>query len=96
MVLLTVTPSIVEAIKQLPDAIHMGSSASDQHDPTQPSLDDPTVHNPISHEQIIGIWKALKSSGASSPKFSLEKLLLGSQVYVPPPPPKPEPVRPTN
>ncbi|TDZ54569.1 hypothetical protein CTRI78_v006251 [Colletotrichum trifolii] len=53
------------------------------------SLDRPVVGNPITHDQIIKLWKALKREGMA--EYSLEGLLRGSHVYIPPPLPKPEP-----
>lgn len=58
----------------------------------EPSLDDPAVGKPISHDQIVHLWKQLKTLDAGS--FSLESLLRGARVYTPPPPPKPEQVCP--
>ncbi|GKT48727.1 uncharacterized protein ColSpa_08908 [Colletotrichum spaethianum] len=45
--------------------------------------------NPITHGEILDLWKDLKSEGIDG--FSLEGLLRGARVYIPPPPPKPEP-----
>ncbi|KAI0845925.1 endoplasmic reticulum-based factor for assembly of V-ATPase-domain-containing protein [Daldinia vernicosa] len=85
MVLLTMTPSIVEAINQSfkPgfDDIAMSND--------EPLLKDPSVGNPISHGQIIDIWKRLKDENDNTTR--LEQLLRGATVYAPPPPPKPEP-----
>lgn len=85
------TPSIVEGLKQLPQSLDTTSSNTEVQ--SQPPLDEPAVGKPISHGQVIDLWKALKSLEAASARISLEQLLRGSQVYVPPPPPKPEPVR---
>jgi hypothetical protein len=57
---------------------------------SEPSLADPKIGNPISHGQVLDIWRNWKSHDESCP--SLETLLQGSRVYIPPPPPKPEPV----
>jgi hypothetical protein len=57
---------------------------------SEPSLIDPKVGNPISHGQVLDIWRNWKSHDETCP--SLETLLQGSRVYIPPPPPKPEPV----
>jgi hypothetical protein len=89
MVLLTMTPSIVEGLKQLPQALDTNSSDTEVQ--SQSPLDEPATGKPISHGQVIELWKALKLSEAASSRISLEELLRGSQVYVPPPPPKPEP-----
>lgn len=88
MVLLTMTPSIVEAVNQLFGVGFDDIATSND----EPSLKDPSVGKPISHGQIVDIWKRLKDD--SSNATGLEQLLRGATVYVPPPPPKPEPVRP--
>ena len=85
MVLLTVTPLIAEGL-QLVDL-----SAELLPSDGEPSLKDATVGNPISHGQIVELWTLLRTKGHNG--FTLEGLLRGSKVYVPPPPPKPEPVR---
>ncbi|SPO07614.1 uncharacterized protein DNG_10309 [Cephalotrichum gorgonifer] len=110
MVLLTMTPSIVEGLEIL------GESASAEHakakitetestetksteaetpDTTnaktnvdEPSLDAPAPGKPISHGQILDLWKALKDQKRTA--YTLEKLLEGARVHIPPPPPKPE------
>jgi TMEM199 family protein len=56
----------------------------------EPSLKNPRIGNPISHGQVIGLSKLLKAHGIFP--NSLDLLLRGARVYVPPPPPKPEPV----
>lgn len=94
MVLLTMTASIVEGLtKCKPLAIEDAEKRDDaksaeqkQHD----DLDAPAVGNPISHGQIVDLYRQLVSSGDS--EYTLESLLRGAKVYVPPPPPKPEPV----
>ncbi|KAL2151395.1 hypothetical protein VTH82DRAFT_6493 [Thermothelomyces myriococcoides] len=85
MVLLTMTPRIVAGLQTLSEAT---TATLVQNDP-EPSLGEPAVGNPISHAQIVNVWKALKESGHG--EYTLETLLKGSKVYVPPPPPKPEP-----
>ncbi|KJZ78182.1 hypothetical protein HIM_02220 [Hirsutella minnesotensis 3608] len=78
MVLLTLTPLMVEQLSTLSDVDRSDNIAKAQasgddgcHDRAQgdsePALNEPAVGNPISHAQI------------------------GSRVYIPPPPPKPEP-----
>lgn len=88
MVLLTMTPSIVEGLGRLPkdalDALHSEAAP----------LDEPAVGKPIAHSQIVDLHRSLKSSSDAAMTISLEQLLRGSSVYNPPPPPKPEPVRP--
>ncbi|KAI1432969.1 endoplasmic reticulum-based factor for assembly of V-ATPase-domain-containing protein [Xylaria sp. CBS 124048] len=93
MVLLTMTPPIVEALLLLRES----SDAHDRTDDTaskdaeveEPSTKNPSVGDPISHGQIIDTWKMLKARGHV--RFRLEDMLRGATVYVPPPPPKPEP-----
>ncbi|KAK3376776.1 endoplasmic reticulum-based factor for assembly of V-ATPase-domain-containing protein [Lasiosphaeria ovina] len=55
----------------------------------EPSLDGPSIGNPISHSQIIDLWASLRDAGSN--EYRLERLLNGAKVYDPPPPPKPEP-----
>ncbi|KAG5805483.1 hypothetical protein H9Q74_009967 [Fusarium xylarioides] len=96
MVLLTMTSSILEALSlveatetpQTED--HDETEEKESQQPTkEPTLDDPKLGNPISHGQIVDLWKRLKAQGHSN--FTLEQLLRGASVYIPPPPPKPEP-----
>ncbi|XXH01613.1 hypothetical protein Hte_007973 [Hypoxylon texense] len=88
------TLSIVEALKQLAeittnDARQNGDSNSNSICNDEPSLEDPSVGKPISHGQIIDVWNRLKID--HSVGVSLEELLRGATIYIPPPPPKPEP-----
>ncbi|KAF6839828.1 vacuolar h+-atpase assembly protein [Colletotrichum musicola] len=96
MVRLTMTVSIVEGLQKLAEA----RSAEDEEKMTkskestaesssEPSLDDPAVGKPISHGQILELWRKLQRDGVAG--FPLEGLLQSAQVYNPPPPPKPEP-----
>lgn len=62
----------------------------DPEPPEEPSLFDPRIGNPISHGQVMDLWKELKARDVT-PK-SLDALLRGARVYVPPPEPKVEPV----
>lgn len=82
------TPLTVEALRKRTTV----SSADADRRVEEPSLDAPAAGKPISHGQVVDLWKDLKGHGPK--KFSLENLLKGSSVYVPPPPPKPEPVSP--
>ncbi len=59
--------------------------------PAESSFENPKIGNPISHGQVIDLSAQLKALGIQP--SSLDILLRGSWVYVPPPPPKPEPVR---
>ncbi|KAL7951770.1 endoplasmic reticulum-based factor for assembly of V-ATPase domain-containing protein [Trichoderma barbatum] len=95
MVLLTMTPSIVDAL-ELVDEQRKTDESSDDASQKQPEAEaasstEPAVGNPISHSEIISLHKKLGASQSSPPKYSLEQLLQGSRVYIPPPPPKPEP-----
>jgi hypothetical protein len=92
MVLLTMTPFIVGAVSKCQEVgveVQKQSQASSE---TEPSLQDPAIGKPISHGQITQLWKLLKDHDAQS--YTLENLLWGARVYVPPAPAKPEPVRP--
>jgi TMEM199 family protein len=60
--------------------------------PTDPFLSNPAVGNPISHGQVLDVARDLKAIRPTS----LEALLRGSKVYIPPPPPKSEPVSDIN
>lgn len=96
MVLLTMTSSILEGLliveaTETPQIKDHDETEEQESQPTkEPTLDDPKLGNPISHGQIINLWKQLKTQGNSN--FTLEQLLRGASVYIPPPPPKPEPV----
>lgn len=97
MVLLTMTPSIVEALKQLQDDATATEAAprAVAAEAGEPDLASPAVAQPVSHAQVLRLWKALPSRpDATTPAgaTTLETLLAGARVYVPPPPPKPEPV----
>ncbi|KAL6897116.1 endoplasmic reticulum-based factor for assembly of V-ATPase domain-containing protein [Trichoderma evansii] len=102
MVLLTMTPSIVDALKQVEkqhkaddqrkaDEHSNDAGQNQSNDATASTPTEPAVGNPISHSDIISLYKKLNASETSEPTYSLEQLLQGSQVYIPPPPPKPEP-----
>ncbi|CAK7227606.1 hypothetical protein SCUCBS95973_006599 [Sporothrix curviconia] len=60
----------------------------------EPDLDSPDIANAISHAQVLQLANALKSlsdTDRTVGTLTLEALLVGARVYVPPPPPKPEP-----
>ncbi|OKL60519.1 hypothetical protein UA08_04285 [Talaromyces atroroseus] len=83
MVLLVTTPTILTALQGL-------SPASREKLGLQ---QDKTVGSPISHEQLIalrGAFNELRNGQNGSP-HTLDSLLRGTQVYIPPAPPKPEP-----
>ncbi|PHH90237.1 hypothetical protein CDD83_4205 [Cordyceps sp. RAO-2017] len=88
MVLLTMTPPMVDGIRSLGNSGHASEPGTYATEGSEPSLGQPAVGKPISHGQVVGLWKKLQ---ASPSPCSLEKLLQGSRVYLPPPPPKPEP-----
>ena len=106
MVLLTITPTILDAIKQYQDRF---SEPSTDHvsAPDESSLDDVEVGEPISHGQVIDISRNLiervtdttregnhqrRLYNCDVEKFHLDHLLRGSSVYVAPAKPKPEQV----
>ena len=95
MVLLTMTPAVVEGLakcKASSDISEVSEDAKVAAEHTdEPALDEPAVGKPISHGQVVDLWKGLQA--ADEKDYTLEDLLRGSKVYVPPPPPKPEPVR---
>lgn len=97
------TASIVDGLTKLDELDNLVEGSDAQQDTAddqtldqqqsldaEPSLAEPSVGKPISHGQIVDIWKKLRASKETS--YTLEELLRGSQVYIPPPPPKPEPV----
>lgn len=96
------TASVVEALQVLHHHPKDSAAAAENQSPhgeeapstdvtnENPSLADPTPGNPISHGQIIATWRQLRAQGHE--RYTLEGLLRGAIVYVPPPPPKPEPV----
>lgn len=95
MVLLTMTPAIVGGLSKIdgsrdqqPEATEDASEATQT--PDEVSLEEPETGKPISHGQIVNLWKKLRAQGDSS--HSLEELLRGARIYIPPPAPKPEPV----
>ncbi|KAI1016110.1 hypothetical protein LB504_009179 [Fusarium proliferatum] len=90
------TSSILEALSvveatETPQIENHGETEEQKSQPPtkEPTLDDPKLGNPISHGQIVDLWKQLKAQGNFN--FTLEQLLRGASVYIPPPPPKPEP-----
>lgn len=85
MVLLTMTQPIVDGLNKIDD----DALAKLVPNETDPSVTSPAIGNPVSHGQIVDLWKALKGQQQQA---SLEELLRGSSVYIPPPPPKKEPV----
>ena len=94
MVLLTMTPAIVAAVKLFLDGRGYTSN------PDDPPLAEPDVGKPISHLQLIDIANHLRknaetirqeSKDGDSVPVHLAELLRGSAVHIPAPKPKPEP-----
>ena len=56
----------------------------------EPSLSDPKPGNPISHGQIIDLWRATQAQNVLS--TTLDVLMRGSRIYITPSEPKQEPV----
>ncbi|KHO00588.1 ATPase, vacuolar ER assembly factor, Vma12 [Metarhizium album ARSEF 1941] len=92
------TASIVDGLTRLDGLWYVEhgqrrSTDDDSPDPHQadsePSLSHPSVGRPISSGQVVDLWRKLRV--VRSTNHSLEELLRGSQVYIPPPPPKPQP-----
>lgn len=55
---------------------------------------DADVDEPISHTQLVSLYKTLRQEQAHDEHLPrLEALLKGAQVYRAPPEPKPQPVR---
>lgn len=88
MVLLTMNTSVVEAIKAIQP---MNNDGDQLRRDGEPSLEEPAVGNPIAHGQVVEVWKRLRDAGNA--EYSLEALLRGAKVYVPPPKPKQAKVR---
>ena len=94
MVLLTITPNIVNALKVL-RGYDAGLTV-----PDEPSLENPAVGKPITHTQVIAISKCLREDRDRlgeegkdvSTSYHLDDLLRGSKVYIEPPKPKKEQV----
>jgi hypothetical protein len=89
MVLLTMTASMVEALKRLQSSANISDMS--QYNEAEVQLSKPEIGKPISHGQVLDISVKLKE--LRIPSYRLDVLLQGSRVYNPPPLPKPEPVR---
>lgn len=92
MVLLTVTPTLVAAIKEYHQ---LQTETAENAVESEFSLLEPEIGKPISHEQVLIISKCLKKKavqGDAPPPYRLNDLLRGSHVYIPPPKPKVEKV----
>jgi hypothetical protein len=94
MVLLTMTPTILGALTKVQRLHDDDEPRADKESSTksisEPSLLQPEIGKPISHNQILTLSKQLKAN--SLEPYHLDILLCSSKVYIPPPRPKPEPV----
>lgn len=93
MVLLVITPTIVSALERLSESSR-----------EQLGLPTPQLNEPISHNQLITLSRKLSSCSFEdqrrsradvkdeTPSYTLNDLVRGTSVYIPPPAPKPEPV----
>lgn len=88
MVLLTITPAVIEALGERNKLGPVDRQVEPLED--EPSLRDPKPGNPISHGQVVDLWKDMQRR--NQVHYTLETLLAGARIYVPPPTPKPEPV----
>ncbi|EER23276.1 hypothetical protein D8B26_001362 [Coccidioides posadasii str. Silveira] len=90
MVLLIITPAILSALESIPQSIR-----------DDLSLPAPALNEAISHSQLITLSRKLSSTDSKgldsttrhepSRAYSLNCLLRGAKLYIPPPPPKPAP-----
>lgn len=102
MVLLTATPGIISAIKALPLTAREELSLAET-----PSLNDPISHEQLisiarrlsSHPsrstntgEEDDAAETVDSPTCEGSKYTLNSLLRGAKLYIPPPPPKPAPV----
>ncbi|KAE8371483.1 endoplasmic reticulum-based factor for assembly of V-ATPase-domain-containing protein [Aspergillus bertholletiae] len=82
MVQLITTTRILSALEAIPT-----SDRKDLNLPNNPSLD-----SPITHDQLIRLSRYFRTEDVvPNSARTLNALLQGTKVYVPPPPPKPEP-----
>ncbi|MCJ1253995.1 hypothetical protein MMC24_001809 [Lignoscripta atroalba] len=99
MVRLPMTHAIVKAIEVCSDLPSDGASPDDVDG--DPSLLDPAIGMPISHGQVISLYKRLRNYYEDeadtlsvlkvAPTYHLDDLLRGSKIYIEPSKPKPEP-----
>lgn len=93
MVLLTMTPAMIDAIYEYQALTASEPSAVSIKLADEQDLENPTVGKPISHGQVVDLSTTLLQHHKSHDRtFHLDHLLRGSTLYVPPPKPKPEPV----
>lgn len=100
MVLLTMTPAMVKALQAY--NANPPSLTEDLTLSSEPSLDNVTECDPISHSQILGITRHLREQAALGqeldfesevrPSYHLDDLLRGARVFIPPARPEAEPV----
>ncbi|KAL4926838.1 TMEM199/VMA12 family protein [Aspergillus undulatus] len=93
MVALVITPPILSAIEAIPP--------HSREELNLPDVKSQPLGNPISHDQIIRVsryFRDTRSPSSSCKKAndtgfdrSLDALLRGTKLYIPPPPPKPQP-----
>lgn len=101
MVLLTMTPAMIEALRA-----YNADPTSLTKDPallSEPSLENAAEGDPISHGQILEISRHLQKQAALRegldlqsgvrPSYHLDDLLRGSRVFIQPARPKAEPVK---
>jgi hypothetical protein len=101
MVLLTMTPAMIEALRA-----YNADPTWLTEDPallSEPSLENAAEGDPISHVQILEIFRHLQEQAALReerdfqpgvrPSYHLDDLLRGSRVFIPPASPKAEPVK---
>ncbi|KAE8147550.1 endoplasmic reticulum-based factor for assembly of V-ATPase-domain-containing protein [Aspergillus avenaceus] len=81
MVQLITTTRILSALETIPPTHRKDLSLPD----------NPSLGNPITHDQLIQLSRHLRLTN-NSQETTLNALLTGTKVYVPPPPKKPEPV----
>lgn len=99
MVLLTTTPRILSAISNLLELpLQVSSTSKTGHNipPTPSALSSlpRSLDEPISHSSLVNLSQTLLSAlPTSGSKYTLNSLLQGTQVYVPPPPPKAKPTK---
>ncbi|KAK3904642.1 endoplasmic reticulum-based factor for assembly of V-ATPase-domain-containing protein [Staphylotrichum tortipilum] len=80
------TPSIVDGLRTLNQA---GAAVCRSQAADEPELAHAAVGRAVSHGQVVHLWKSLAAAGHG--EYTLETLLKGSSIYVPPPAAKPEP-----
>ncbi|KAK5280532.1 hypothetical protein LTR16_006862, partial [Cryomyces antarcticus] len=95
MTLLAITPAIVAAVQKHRELL--AQHADLPRLPSEPSLEQATVGDPVSHLQLIQLSKALRDhthneNSPQMPSHTLDTLLRSSRIYTAPPAPKKEPL----